>query len=330
MTPPVDREGGFIVIHRRVRSSRLYRSLTAEQKGVFLTLLLLANWREDAIFRSGNWHKVARGELAHTEETIADEAGCSRKVVRTTLAKMMADDTSAGGRGPFIKTRWTGPASGLGLRILIICRYSEYQDVNDNVGPDLGTHRARVGPGLGPGGAPREQVQPEEQDQPEQQEAFAGAGAPPAVQKARKQRKPSAQERIGRALNDARVRAHPELEEWPVESKRFIQVVNAAFADGKPIRCAYERLGSATFFRAFELYLEEPYWRDHGGWPLRGFLADGKWQEYLDAAKDAAPAAPPAVTPDSYWQQELAALTPEEREEAIRARAEHMKGGARA
>ena len=133
--------------------------------------------------------------------------------------------------------------------------------------------------------------QEQEQEQEQEEEDLAGAVAPPAAgaPKPKKPRTPSAQERIARALNDKRREVHPELEAWPVESKQFIQVSNVQFADGTELRSAYERHGSALFLRAFELFLADDYWREHGGWPLRGFLS--KWREHLDSAKAAAPTA---------------------------------------
>jgi hypothetical protein len=156
-----DREGGFIVVHRRLRSSRLYRSLTGEQRVVFYTVLLLANWKPDAIV-AGKWHAVQRGELAHSLETIAGESGVSVKVVRSTLAKMFADDRSVGGRGPFLSERYVGTEEGTPRRVLTIVRYDEYQSLGHDTGTAQGTTGARPGHDTGTTGAPREPDEPDE------------------------------------------------------------------------------------------------------------------------------------------------------------------------
>jgi hypothetical protein len=157
-----DREGGFIVVHRRLRSSRLYRSLTGEQRSVFHSVLLLANWKPDAILVAGKWHEVKRGELAHSLETIAGEAAVSVKVVRSALTKMFADDRAVGGRGPFLTERYVGTEEGTPRRVLTVVNYDEYQSLGHDTGTALGTSGARPGHDTGTTGAPREPVEPDQ------------------------------------------------------------------------------------------------------------------------------------------------------------------------
>lgn len=170
-----DREGGFIVVHRRLRSSRLYRSLTGEQRSVFHTVLLLANWKPDAILVAGKWHEVKRGELAHSLETIAGEAAVSVKVVRSALTKMFADDRPVGGRGPFLTERYVGTETGTPRRVLTVVNYDEYQGIGHDTGTGSGTTGARPGHDTGTTGAPREPVEPDQPAKP----AAAPAGPKP-------------------------------------------------------------------------------------------------------------------------------------------------------
>lgn len=174
------REGGFIVIHRRVRSSPLYRSLTAEQRSVFYSLLLLANWRPERILFAGKWQVIARGEFFHSLETIAEEAGCGVGVVRGTLAKVMADDSEAGGRGAFLKERWTSTVVGRGLRVLCVVNYDQYQRVTDDDSTPVSTELTRGSHGANTTLAPREQVEPKEPVEPKKKTA----AAPPDVRRA--------------------------------------------------------------------------------------------------------------------------------------------------
>jgi hypothetical protein len=173
-----DREGGFIVVHRKLRSSRLYRSLTGEQRSVFHSVLLLANWKPDAILVAGKWHEVKRGELAHSLETIACEAAVSVKVVRSALTKMFADDRSVGGRGPFLTERYVGTEEGTPRRVLTVVNYDEYQSLGHDRGTGQGTTGARVGHGSGTTGAPREPVEP---DQPVNHAAARPGPKPVAI-----------------------------------------------------------------------------------------------------------------------------------------------------
>ena len=169
------REGGWVAVHRRLRSSELYRSLTAEQRSVFVTLLLLANWADRPAFLGRTWVTILRGELAHSLVTIAADAAVSVKVVRTTITKLMADDSPAGGRGPFLGERYTGTDKGTGYRILRVLRYDEYQSQAADEGTPMGMPGARQGHTTGTAGAPREQVEQEEQAQ---QAASRPASAP--------------------------------------------------------------------------------------------------------------------------------------------------------
>lgn len=174
------RERGFIVLLRQVRSSALWRGLSAAQKGVTVTILLLANWRPRRARWGASWYEVQRGELSHTLESIAEEAGCTVKVVRTTLAALMADDSDLGGNGPFLAEKYpikgTGP--GTGPRILTILKYDEYQSIDDSDGTVSGTAGAQVGHGGGTAGAEREPVQPDQPHQPERETAPAVEPAP--------------------------------------------------------------------------------------------------------------------------------------------------------
>lgn len=172
----MDRERGFIALHRRVHSSALYQSLSAEQRSVFVEVLFAAGWKPRRFMYAGKWVEVARGEFAETMETIADRAGVTVKVVRTTYAKLFAHDTTVGEK-PFLTGRWTGTEPGRGLRILRVEKYDEYQSVGAPAGTASGAtgaaDRAGVGHGSGSAGAPSEQVQPGE---PETNQGVQGDG----------------------------------------------------------------------------------------------------------------------------------------------------------
>jgi hypothetical protein len=138
-------------------------------------VLILANWKDGAVLYAGRWHPVRRGELAHSLETIAEEAAVSAKVVRSAVKKFLIDDTQTGGNGPFISVRWTGTKEGTGLRILTVRNYERWQDPRTYEGTAQGTPegeaRARLGHGSGTAGAPREEGEEVEEGK---KEAAAG------------------------------------------------------------------------------------------------------------------------------------------------------------
>lgn len=170
------REGGYIKLHRRVLGSPLWRSMSAEQRGVFVELLFLANWKAQQARWKEHWYEVGRGELSHSLATIAKEAATSVKVVRTALRALMSDDRPAGGNGPVITERYPIPGTGPGTgpRVLTVVNYCKYQDVPGDTGTGLGKGRARLGHGSGTGGAQREEGE-------EGEEVLPSAGAPPAA-----------------------------------------------------------------------------------------------------------------------------------------------------
>jgi hypothetical protein len=159
--PGDDREGGFIVLHRRIESWPLWESLRGEQRHVVTTILLLANWKTRTFWYGSTPVEVRRGELAHSLEAIASRAGVSTKVARTVVGKLLAEG--------FLGTR-PGTESGTGPRILIIRNYERYQSVDATAGTPPGTGsgkaRARRGHASGTAGALREPREPREQGEP--------------------------------------------------------------------------------------------------------------------------------------------------------------------
>ena len=154
-----DRERGFIVIQRQIQSSPIWLSLTAEQRSVFDSLLLLANWAPGRFMYGTEWVEVGRGELAHSLDTIAKHARVSIKVVRSALSKLVA--------GHVVGTR-QGTSSGTGPRVITFFNYNKHQDVGDAAGMGLGMEwgeeRARRGHEAGTTGAPIEPSKPFNQE----------------------------------------------------------------------------------------------------------------------------------------------------------------------
>lgn len=135
------REGGFVVLHRRIESWPLYQSLGAAQRHVITTVILAANWKASSFWYGPTQIHVNRGELAMAEQTIAKRAGTSRKVVRGVLSKLEAEG--------FISRKKVHP-SGQCPTVITIKKYDEYQSITDEEGQPKGQRRARGGPERGP------------------------------------------------------------------------------------------------------------------------------------------------------------------------------------
>jgi hypothetical protein len=153
-----DRERGFIVLHRRLQSWPLWKAMTGNQRIVWVQMLLAANWSESEVWISGKRVVIPRGSFIDTQETIAKDAGVSRKVVRQTTIHLEAEGA--------ISRAAAGLQMGHGVILTTIVNYGKYQDVSDPGGRDWAAEgaaeRATRGPEEGRGRAPSEQDQPEE------------------------------------------------------------------------------------------------------------------------------------------------------------------------
>lgn len=183
-----ERASGWVRLHRQLMTSALWHSLSSKERNVFITILLSANWKDGRFLVEGEYVPIYRGELAFALETIAERASAFRepitvKVVRNTIAKLLADDTKTGGRGPFLAVRWTGNfakaspspegmAEGTGRRVLTILRYEEFQGDADAEGTPQGTKRAGEGHQDKKG---RRATSPSFPTQPDQPPTAAGA-----------------------------------------------------------------------------------------------------------------------------------------------------------
>jgi hypothetical protein len=118
---------GFITLHRTVLDWPLYRYLRADQRHVITTLLMLANWKPSVVWVAGQRYEVGRGELVHTEETIGEEAGCGRQVVRTVLDLLSKDG--------FISTRELASEGTRRVRAITIRNYDRFQSAQEKPNP---------------------------------------------------------------------------------------------------------------------------------------------------------------------------------------------------
>lgn len=142
------REGGYIKLHRRLKSWPLWRSMSPLQRMVWLEMLFAANWKDDVLWYGTKRIEVKRGQLAHSEAELARRAEVGRKVVRDTIAKLLAEGAIS---------REPGLPEGQCPHITTILNYDRYQGNDDDEGPAKGQGGAKLGPSSGPARALREE-----------------------------------------------------------------------------------------------------------------------------------------------------------------------------
>jgi hypothetical protein len=82
--PDLDREAGYIFLHRQVLSSAVWQSINDWRLAE--TLLLMANWKPGVFqSRSGEVIQVGRGELITSVQSLQEASGLSRQNIRTAL-----------------------------------------------------------------------------------------------------------------------------------------------------------------------------------------------------------------------------------------------------
>lgn len=267
-----EREGGFIKIHRKILSSPVFLSLSAEQRSVFFTLLYLANWKDNPVLIDGQWAVIKRGELFHSLKTIAKESNCGVQVVRTAIEKLSADDRAIGGNGPVItfrpllaETSKTNTATNTGPRVITVCNYGKYQDVPDSVNTPANTPPTRVQHAANTPPTPIEEGKEGEAAE-EPTVPTAGAAATPrlsleAQDAPKKARKLSAAQEFANKLLAKRASTFP-IECPPVD----VVVLNRLLGD------LLKRFGEVGVETAWSRYLADAHWKAEGC-PLNAFLS---------------------------------------------------------
>jgi hypothetical protein len=89
-TSLLDLGAGFLALPRGLCASPFFESLRADERFVVVTVLLRARWRAGEVFVGGQRCRLEVGQLLDAEQTIADAAGSTRKVVRTVYRKLAA------------------------------------------------------------------------------------------------------------------------------------------------------------------------------------------------------------------------------------------------
>lgn len=84
-------QGGYVIIARQVRKSKLWLSLKSAHRMVLMEILLQAQWQDCDVIRNGEIIHLKRGQVATSYQQIVDdisEKNITIKVVRTAIDKM--------------------------------------------------------------------------------------------------------------------------------------------------------------------------------------------------------------------------------------------------
>jgi hypothetical protein len=155
MTPD-EREGGYIKLWRRLRSSPLWRSMNAGQRVVWIEVLFAANWKEDEFWYGTKRIIVKRGQFAHSEYEIARRAKVGRQVVRSTFALLVTAEAI---------TRETSQLGNRAPTITTIVNYERYQGTDDNGNQQNNPSPTQAQPKPNPSPTLREEVEEYEEEE---------------------------------------------------------------------------------------------------------------------------------------------------------------------
>ncbi len=126
---------GFVVIHRQIFDSGLWRQFSPADFKVAIACIVFANWK------SGEWHtssgiiEIERGQFVTSTQKLADDLKLTRKTVRGSLQRLS--------RAEFLKL---GTNTGQKFTIITVLNYCLYQDQSDNADQTTGHSRATHGP----------------------------------------------------------------------------------------------------------------------------------------------------------------------------------------
>ena len=112
---------GWVKLHREILEKAIWKCSTPEQKVVLMTIMMLANHKENQWIWKGEKYSCKPGQLITSLNSIAFHAGVSIKNVRTALDKFKKLDFLA-----------SEPASN--GQLITICNWGRYQNNEDEPG----------------------------------------------------------------------------------------------------------------------------------------------------------------------------------------------------
>ena len=120
---------GYIKLWRALLDSPIWPELVkGDRVGVFVTLLLAANWKDQQEFVNGKVITVPRGSFLSSQREIAEYLNVPRQRIRSTIDLLEIDP----GNGPFLTQKSTH-----GQTLFTICNYELYQSDESEARPGL-------------------------------------------------------------------------------------------------------------------------------------------------------------------------------------------------
>ena len=123
--------GGFIKLHRSLLDDPVWEDSTPEQRVVFITLVSMANYKENTWVWKGERFTAKRGQLVTSLDKIAKKSGkgVSVKNVRSSIDK-------------FEKFGFLANESAKTGRLITILNYDEFQTEENEWGKEPGKEAA--------------------------------------------------------------------------------------------------------------------------------------------------------------------------------------------
>lgn len=81
-------DNSWIKLYRKILKDALWKDCTSNQKVVMITLLLMADHKENEWIFKGERYKTSPGEFVTSLKSIVENSGVSIKVVRNSLEKL--------------------------------------------------------------------------------------------------------------------------------------------------------------------------------------------------------------------------------------------------
>lgn len=134
--------GGWIPIDRDIRDSWLWdKSPVKSYFEAWTDMLMGASYKQNKVLISGNFVHLKRGQLAWSISFMATRWGWSAKKVRVFLQLLVKNESILG--------HSKGSERGKGVKVISICNYNDYQDIENTKGKAGASKGARQGQGRG-------------------------------------------------------------------------------------------------------------------------------------------------------------------------------------
>jgi len=121
---------GWVKLHRETLEKAIWKCSTPEQKVIFVTIIMLANHKENQWIWKGKQFKCQPGQFITSIKSLANYGGVTIKNVRTALLK-------------FEKLEFLASEQASDGRLITVLNWDRYQNNEDNTGKQPGKPLAK-------------------------------------------------------------------------------------------------------------------------------------------------------------------------------------------